>query len=108
MRSARSGRNTADEAALYRPALNDLAEILDFIATHSPQGAARVHARIDAIANLLLSYPRVGVPTEDPTIRRINASPYPYLIFYEIGGDEVIIHAVRHGARDPSSMPGGR
>jgi len=28
------------------------------------------------------------------------------LIFYEITGDEIIIHAVRHGARDPSGMPG--
>jgi toxin ParE1/3/4 len=46
------------------------------------------------------------VRTEDPTIRRINTSPYPYLIFYEATQDEIIIHAVRHSARDPSSMPG--
>ena len=43
--------------------------------------------------------------TEDITIRRINTSPYPYLIFYEIAGDDLIIHAVRHGAADPSGMP---
>jgi plasmid stabilization system protein ParE len=89
-----------------RPALADLNSILDYIATHSTQGAARVHARIEAITNLLLSRPRIGVQTEDPSIRRINTSPYPYLIFYEIADDEVVIHAVRHGARDPASMPG--
>jgi toxin ParE1/3/4 len=32
--------------------------------------------------------------------------PYPYLIFYKVAEDEIIIHAIRHTARDPSSMPG--
>lgn len=89
-----------------RPALADLDSILDYIAQHSPQDAARVHARIDAIINLLLSHPRIGLQTDDPTIRRVNTPPYPYLVFYEIAGDEIVIHAVRHGARNPSSMPG--
>jgi toxin ParE1/3/4 len=91
-----------------RIALTDLDSLLDYIATHSPQSAARVHARIEIVANLLLSHPRIGVRTEDPRIRRINTSPYPYLIFYEIADDEIIIHAVRHGARDPAGMPGTR
>jgi len=34
------------------------------------------------------------------------ALPYPYLIFYEAAENEIIIHAVRHAARDPSGMPG--
>jgi toxin ParE1/3/4 len=89
-----------------RPALADLDAILDYVATRSPQGATRIHARIQTVINLLLSYPRIGVQTEDPAIRRINTSPYPYLIFYEPTEGEIIIHAVRHGARDPSSMPG--
>jgi toxin ParE1/3/4 len=55
---------------------------------------------------LLLSHPNIGVRTEAPVIRRANTSPYPYLIFYEIADDEVIVHAVRHGARNPSSMHG--
>jgi plasmid stabilization system protein ParE len=89
-----------------RPALAELEAVLDYVATHSPQGARRIQARIQAVLNAILSHPRIGVRTDDPTIRRINASPYPYLIFYEISGDDVIIHAVRHGARDPSGMPG--
>jgi plasmid stabilization system protein ParE len=60
-----------------RPALADLESILDYIAERSPQGAARVHARIDAIIGLLLSHPRIGVQTDDPAIRRVNTSPYP-------------------------------
>jgi toxin ParE1/3/4 len=36
----------------------------------------------------------------------MTTPPYPYLIFYEVAGDEIVVHAVRHGARDPSGMPG--
>jgi len=36
----------------------------------------------------------------------MTTSPYPYLIFYEVTDSEVIVHAVRHGARDQSNMPG--
>ena len=88
------------------PALADLESVLDYVAKHSPQGARRVQARIQRLIDLLSSHPRIGVQTEDPTIRRINTSPYPYLIFYEIGEDEIIVHAIRHGARNPSGMPG--
>ncbi len=88
------------------PALADLEAILDYIAEQSPQGAHRVQARIHSIIDLLLLHPGIGTRTDDPTIRRMTAAPYPYLIFYEATEAEIIIHAVRHAARDPSSMPG--
>ncbi len=89
-----------------RPALADLSAILDYIAAHSPQGARRVQARIKALTDLLLLYPHIGRRTNDPAIRRMNTMPYPYLVFYEVTESEIIIHAVRHAARDPSGMPG--
>jgi toxin ParE1/3/4 len=88
------------------PALADLNSILDYIAAHSPQGAKRVQGRIQGIIGLLVSHPDIGIRTDDPTIRRLATPPYPYLVFYEIAETEIIIHAVRHAARDPSSMPG--
>ncbi len=66
----------------------------------------RVQARIQAIIDLLLLYPGIGMRTDDPTIRRMTASPYPRLIFYEATATEIIIQAVRHAARDPARMPG--
>jgi toxin ParE1/3/4 len=84
------------------PALADLASILEYVADRSPRGAARIHARIRAVTDLLLQYPLAGAVTEDPTIRRMTSTPYPYLIFYEATDAEIIIHALRHGARDPS------
>jgi len=90
------------------PALSDLESILDYIATTSPQGAERVQRRIRNLIELLLKHPRIGVPTDDPAIRRLTTPPYSFLVFYEIADDEIIIHAIRHGARDPSGMPGNR
>jgi plasmid stabilization system protein ParE len=58
------------------------------------------------VTDLLLRYPRAGAVTDDPTIRRVTTTPYPYLVFYEVTDAEIIIHAVRHSARDPSDNPG--
>jgi toxin ParE1/3/4 len=91
----------------YTPsAFADLGTILDYIAAHSPRGAKRVQARIQAITHLLLFHPYIGSRTHNPAIRRMTITPYPYLIFYEPTETEIIIHAVRHSARDPSGMPG--
>ena len=87
------------------PALADLNGVLDYIAAASPQGARRVHARIQAVIELLVLHPHIGTRTDEPTIRRMTALPYPYLIFYEATETEVIIHAIRHAARGPSGMP---
>lgn len=66
----------------------------------------RVKRRVEAIIELILLHPLVGATTDDPSIRRMITRPYPYLVFYEATKNELIIHAIRHAARDPSSMPG--
>jgi toxin ParE1/3/4 len=88
------------------PALADLSAILDYIAARSPQGAQRVQAHIKALTELLPPHPLIGRRTNDPSIRRMTATPYPYPIFYEVTEAEIIIHAIRHAARNPSGMPG--
>jgi toxin ParE1/3/4 len=89
-----------------RPALADLDAILEYIAAHSPQAARRIQAHLQAVIDLLLVHPRIGRRTDDPLIRRMTAARYPYLIFYQISADEIIIHAIWHSARDPRTMPG--
>ncbi len=89
-----------------RPALADLDSVLGYIVVRSPQGAARVQRRLQALINLLPSHPHIGARTDDPTIRRMVATPYPYLIFYEPTETAIIVHAIRHAARDSSGMPG--
>ena len=88
------------------PALADLDTILDCITAHSPQRAKRVQARIQAIIDLLLLHPHIGTRTDSPAIRRLAIPPYPYVVFHEATETEIIIHAVRHQARNPPGMPG--
>lgn len=90
------------------PALADLDSILAYIAEASPQGARRVQKRIQDVISLLLAHPEIGIRTDDPDVRRLTTTPYPFLVFYEIGDQEIVIHAIRHAARDPEGMPGTR
>jgi len=87
-------------------ALADLSSILEYIGANSPQGAERVQRRIQHVIDLLPTYPNIGVRTSDPTIRRLTMAPYPFLVFYEVSKEEIVIHAIRHTARDPSGRPG--
>jgi plasmid stabilization system protein ParE len=83
----------------------ELDKVLAHIEARSPQGARRVQTRIQVIINLLLQHPHAGRLTSKGRLRRIIASPYPYLIFYQATENDIVIHGVRHGARRPSSMP---
>lgn len=87
------------------PALADLRSLIGYVSSRSPGGARRVRQRIKHLIERLPAQPFVGLRTEDPTIRRLTTTPYPYLIFYEVTDREIIVHAVRHGARDPSFAP---
>lgn len=85
-----------------RRAAAELEEVLAYIEERSPLGARRVQARIQAITNLLLEHPKAGQLTSNGRLRRMVASPYPYLIFYELTEDQIVVHGVRHAARRPS------
>ncbi len=86
-------------------ARSDIRNIVHFIAKSSPAGAKQVRARLREIAENLERNPRTGQITEVPGLRRIVSSPFPYIIFYELKPAEVVIIGVRHGARDPETMP---
>jgi plasmid stabilization system protein ParE len=86
----------------YTPSsLAELDEILDYISPRSPQGALNVKARIQTIITMIGVHPFIGTATNHPGIRRVAASPYPYLVFYEIEGEDIIIRRIRHAARKP-------
>ena len=42
-----------------------------------------------------------GQATERFGQRRLIVSPYPYVVFYRVRDDEVIIQRIRHTARRP-------
>ncbi|MCJ8506821.1 type II toxin-antitoxin system RelE/ParE family toxin [Rhizobium lemnae] len=88
----------------YTPiALKELAEILEYIRTQSPYGASKVSKRLHQLISLLPDFPYAGKMTSAPPLRILAATPYPYLVFYEIGDAEVVIIGFRHAARNPMS-----
>jgi plasmid stabilization system protein ParE len=81
------------------PAAAELAELLDYIAERSPQGARKVLIRIRQVERHIGRFPKLGSPTHDPLLRAMLTLPYPYVLLYEEQAGEVIVHRVRHAAR---------
>ena len=84
-----------------RRALRQMAEILDYIESQSPQGADNVKRRLHEVIQLLADHPNVGRATNRGDIRRVVVRPYPYVIFYRPEPAGIVIHGVRHAARRP-------
>ena len=80
-----------------RGALADLDELFAYIAQDNPAAAARLVGRIEEAARRIAETPHIGEATRKSRFRRFPVGNY--LIVYEVGQDEVIIHYVRHGAR---------
>jgi plasmid stabilization system protein ParE len=86
----------------YTPrSLADLQRIHSYIAKDNSAAANRVVGVIERRVNLLGQTPRIGYPSDDPTIRILLALPYPYRVYYRIAADEIEIVHVRHMARKP-------
>lgn len=84
-----------------RRALADLDAILSHIEDRSPTGAINVKARLKALVELLSEHPRIGRSTGKADVRRVVATPHPYLIFYRATEGEVVVLGIRHAARGP-------
>lgn len=53
----------------------------------------------------ICDYPMTGRETNKPGVRIKNTHPYPYIVFYRVKKMEVVMIRLRHGARNPRSMP---
>ena len=90
----------------YTPlAAAELAALLDYIRYQSPSGADKVAARLKPLIDMLPTNPCMGRLSQIPTLRILPARPYPYLIFYEVGAEDIVVLAFRHAAEDPSTFP---
>jgi plasmid stabilization system protein ParE len=87
----------------YGPrAVADLTAIADFLTERSPQGARAVERAIRATLALVSDFPGCGRAVEQrPHVRVIPVTRYPYLIFYTVTDDAVVVLHVRHAARRP-------
>lgn len=66
-----------------------------------PALAARFLDALDATLNRVERFP-ASYPEIAPGIRRAMATPFPYLVLYEIEEREVVVHRCFHAHRDPA------
>jgi toxin ParE1/3/4 len=91
-----------------RRAAAQIEQALDYIEVESVQGANRLRERLRTLFLLLEQHPYAGQATDLPGVRRLTVSSYPYLIFYRVTGEEVIVQRMRHTSRRPLSGSGTR
>ena len=89
------------DVQFLQEAMNDLEEIVLYIAQDSRQAALRMHDKIIEKANDLSVFPKRGRLIPD---RKIAAAGYrmlgvkPYIAFYRVIERNVFIYRVLHGA----------
>jgi toxin ParE1/3/4 len=80
-------------------------QLLVSIATDNPTAAANIAASIEATIARLGAFPRLGAETDFAGVRVVVARPYPYLIFYAIENDVLLIRNIRHPSRQRPRQP---
>ena len=89
------------DVRFLREALEDLEEIILYIAQDSPQAALHMHDKIIEKANDLTIFPKRGRLVPD---KKMSAAGYrmlgvkPYIAFYRVVECSVFIYRVLHGA----------
>jgi toxin ParE1/3/4 len=87
---------------IYAPrAIRDLESIASYLGERSPSGAVNVLSAIRSRIDVLPFYPHIAPPLDDAGHRRLSVVRYPYVIFYRISGDEILILHIRHTSRRP-------
>jgi len=82
-------------------AVGDLEEIRSYLVERSPGGAEQVRQHIAATIERFGNFPYLGRETDEPGVRMLSLTRYPYLIFYTVLDDNVAVLHIRHAAREP-------
>lgn len=84
-----------------RPAaIRDVDELWLYIALHDEDAADRLVRAIDMATSRLLDFPRQGRERPELLLDLRSVVVRPYVIFYHVIADAVVIVRVMHGARD--------
>jgi addiction module RelE/StbE family toxin len=84
-------------------AVQDLADLADYIHARNPKPAQHVRAAIlQSLQNLVL-FPHVGRAQSVEGVRKLITRKYPYLVYYTVDepGEEIVILSIQHPSREP-------
>jgi addiction module RelE/StbE family toxin len=86
----------------YSPrAVRDIDDIRRYIKKDNPRAAWVVAAFIKRSIALLEEWPYHGRATDKENVRRLVVTNYPYVVYYLVADEGVIILHVRHTSRHP-------
>lgn len=80
-------------------AVSELAKIFEYIAADNPLVARTFVARLERLTENLCQFPRMTRLADEEGTHVVPVGRYPYLVFYAVENEEVVILHVRHGAR---------
>lgn len=83
----------------------DLFDIADRYGAIAPDLAITVLDRVKTAPLSLLDYPAIGSPTRWPGIRKWHANRTPFLLFYAVEEEAVVIRRVVDAASDWQNRP---
>jgi len=86
-------------------ALLEVDDIFAYIANHSVAAAAAVVERFDELVGQLSEFPYMAQETDIAGVRKFPLGRFPYVVYYTVEQDEVVILHIRNGARRPPSFP---
>jgi len=83
-------------------ALNDLAEIIGYIAEDDAEAASHFGGSLIEHVALLARFPHMGAKVaKRPKVRKLVHSPFIVYYFIRASSNEIDILHIRHGARKP-------
>lgn len=80
-------------------ALEEIEDILTYIAQDNSSAALRVSLTILATIDRVAEFPHTAIEANALGVRVAPVLPYRYLIFFSIANDVLIVRNVRHSAR---------
>ena len=85
-------------------AFRDLEIINAYVRERSSPAAQRVLGAIKSSIDALSFFPLIGPLVDDARHRRMPVLRFPYVIFYRVADDELLILHIRHTSRRPIDL----
>ena len=85
-----------------RSALHDARSARDWYEERSPGLGTSFVQRLEACIAQIERNPEIG-PAVDGDTRRAQLRRFPYVVYYDVIDDDVLVLAVWHGRRDPEA-----
>jgi toxin ParE1/3/4 len=80
-------------------ARDNLLEIADYLRERNPRAALRVRSAILASLQIITRYPSAGRGQTTERVRKLVVRKYPYLIYYTLRDNEIIVLSIKHAAQ---------